>query len=109
MRAGSGIRRTAACSKISARLLALSTTLLGVFHFAWIVGTRNHAHPYMSAAFLAAEVACLALFIVSTMTVWKLLYKPRRRARLLISSLVDVINASQLHPRSTPRHLDQRG
>lgn len=63
-------------TQIGAHLLAFSTTLLGIVYFAWIVATFNHAHPYMSAAFLAAEVTCLALFIVSTTSVWRLRYKP---------------------------------
>jgi cellulose synthase (UDP-forming) len=62
--------------QVRAHLLALATTVLGLLYFVWIVETRNRAHPYMSAAFLAAEVTCLLLFIVSTMSVWRLRHKP---------------------------------
>jgi cellulose synthase (UDP-forming) len=74
----------------SAHLLALITTLLGIVYFVWIVETRNHAHPYMSAAFLAAEITCLALFVVSTQSVWRLRYKPQQGLAVERAYAVDV-------------------
>lgn len=61
---------------IRARLLALATLVTGTAYLVWLVDNRNPSHAIVGAVFVAAELACLALFLTASFTVWCLRYKP---------------------------------
>lgn len=63
-------------ARIGAHLLALCTVLSGLGYLVWAVFERTPSHPVVTSVFLAAEGLCLTLFVVATMSVWELRYKP---------------------------------
>ncbi len=73
-----------------ARLLAAATTVCGIAYLVWLSSALNRAHPVMSTAFFAAEVAALMLFIITSLTVWKLRYKDEAGLRPEAPTDVDV-------------------
>lgn len=75
---------------VGSRLLALATLLAGAGYIAWLFATVNRAHPVMAVAFIAAEIACLLLFVAATFTVWRLRFKPEEGLPPTHSSSVDV-------------------
>jgi cellulose synthase (UDP-forming) len=75
---------------ISARILALSAVLAGVAYLLWLSVTINWYHPWVGAAFLAAETYCFILLLTASFTVWKLRYKPPEGLPLLEYPPVDI-------------------
>jgi cellulose synthase (UDP-forming) len=61
---------------IRSRVLALATTAAGSLYIWWLLGSLNAHHPWIAAAFVTAEILCLALFVTATFTVWRLRFKP---------------------------------
>ena len=61
---------------IRSRLLAIATVAAGLVYLIWLYFALNPHHPWMGAAFLVAEIACLLLFVTASFTVWRLRYKP---------------------------------
>jgi len=75
---------------ILSRLLAIGTFLTGLGYIVWLFFAKNPHHPWMAAAFIAAESVCLLLFLTATFTVWRLRYKPPQGLPLQAVSTVDV-------------------
>jgi cellulose synthase (UDP-forming) len=73
-----------------ARLFALLTLLSGFAYLLWVILHLNHQTPFMSALFLLAEVACLALFLVTAARSTRLRHKPVEGLRLERPFKVDV-------------------
>jgi cellulose synthase (UDP-forming) len=62
--------------RVAARAFAVLTVLSGGYYLIWAFGAVNPAHPVMAALFLAAEVCCLGLFVLASVGVWRLRFKP---------------------------------
>ncbi len=62
--------------RLMARFFALLTVLSGTYYLVWATGAVNPAHPLMAGLFLGAEVCCLGLFILASIGVWQLRFKP---------------------------------
>src|SRR5215217_5776753 len=75
---------------ISARILALSAVVSGIAYLLWLSLTINPYHPWVAAAFVAAESYCFLLLVTASFTVWKLRYKPAEGLPLLEHPSVDV-------------------
>jgi cellulose synthase (UDP-forming) len=70
--AGDRVRR------LFARFFAFLTFVAGGYYIVWAFSAVNPAHPVMSGLFLAAEICCLALFMIATVGVWRLRFKPEQ-------------------------------
>ena len=75
---------------IRARLLAIATVAAGLIYVIWLFFALNPHHPWMGGAFVAAEVACLLLFVTASFTVWRLRYKPLEGLALGQAPSVDI-------------------
>lgn len=75
---------------IHSRLLAIGTFITGLGYIIWLFYAKNPHHPWMAAAFIAAESLCLLLFVTATFTVWRLRYKPLEGLPLQAINSVDV-------------------
>lgn len=62
--------------RIRARCLALLTIATGLLYLAWAGTHLDWGHPLVATLFLGAEAGCLALFLLATINVWALRYKP---------------------------------
>ncbi len=62
--------------RIAARAFAVLTIASGLYYIVWAFGAVNPAHPVMSRLFLAAEICCLGLFVLASIGVWHLRFKP---------------------------------
>ena len=62
--------------RLSARFFALLTVASGLYYIVWAFGAVNPAYPVISGLFLAAEICCLGLFVLASIGVWRLRFKP---------------------------------
>ncbi len=73
-------RRYRDCEDRPRRLLAqffsLLTILSGAGYISWIITTFNRAHPIAGGIFIFAEFCCLGLFVLATLGLWRLRFKP---------------------------------
>jgi cellulose synthase (UDP-forming) len=76
---------------IEARLLALTTVVVGLGYLVWVSSTLDRAHPWMAGAFMGAEGLSLMLFVAATYTVWGLRFKPREGLPISVHESVDVL------------------
>ena len=75
---------------IMARLMVLATLVTAVAYLVWLFFHLNPYHPWISGAFMAAEIVCLLLFLTAAFTVWRLRYKPPEGLPVLDHPAVDV-------------------
>ena len=75
---------------VGARLLAIATVAAGLIYVIWLFFALNPHHPWMGGAFVAAEIACLLLFVIASFTVWRLRYKPLEGLALGQAPSVDI-------------------
>lgn len=76
---------------IGSRLLALATMIAGSGYIAWLFTTVNRRHPWMAGTFIAAEIACLLLFLTASFVVWRLRFKPEEGLPIFKPESVDVL------------------
>jgi cellulose synthase (UDP-forming) len=76
--------------RIRAKLLAIWAIVTGLWYFALLPGGLNWDHPFVAVAFLVAEIACLAVFILSAVNVWSVRYKPEEGIPLEKHFAIDV-------------------
>jgi cellulose synthase (UDP-forming) len=62
--------------RLRARLLGLIGICSGFVYLYWLWGSLNLEVPFFSGLFLFAEVMCLVLFVMATIQVWTLRFKP---------------------------------
>ncbi len=62
--------------RLVAQFFALLTILSGSGYIYWIIATFNRQHPVAGWIFIFAEFCCLGLFIVATLGLWRLRFKP---------------------------------
>ncbi|MGB7220523.1 MAG: cellulose synthase catalytic subunit [Vicinamibacterales bacterium] len=62
--------------RLLARFFAVVTVASGAYYLVWALGAVNPAYPLMAGLFLAAEVCCLGLFVLASIGVWDLRFKP---------------------------------
>lgn len=77
-------------ARIRSRFLAVATLSAGAAYIVWLFFTANPHHPWMSGAFIAAEMLCLLLFVAASYTVWSLRYKPAEGLPIDEAASVDV-------------------
>lgn len=59
-----------------ARAWALVAGAAGLLYVVWAFRAINPAYPILGGLFLFAEVCCLGLFVITTIGVWELRFKP---------------------------------
>jgi cellulose synthase (UDP-forming) len=74
----------------AARIFAFLTLATGLYYVIWAFGAVNPAHPVISTLFLGAEMACLGLFAVATIGVWRIRFKPPTGLPLDRPTTVDI-------------------
>lgn len=62
--------------RLFARFFALLTIVSGTYYIVWAFGAVNPNYPVMARLFLAAEICCLGLFVLASIGVWRLRFKP---------------------------------
>ena len=62
--------------RVRARILGLIGISSGFVYLYWLSGALNRQVPVFSGLFLFAEVMCLVLFVMATIQVWTLRFKP---------------------------------
>jgi Glycosyl transferase family group 2 len=65
-----------ATRRLFARFFAFLTLATGLYYIFWAFNAVNPAHPIMGALFLGAEICCLGLFMIASVGVWRLRFKP---------------------------------
>ncbi len=62
--------------RVLARAWALVAFAAGLVYVLWAFRAVNPAYPVLGGLFLFAEVCCLGLFVITTIGVWQLRFKP---------------------------------
>lgn len=62
--------------RIAAQILSIMTITCGCGYLTWIFLTYNRDHPIAGTVFFAAELFCLGLFVMATLGLWRLRFKP---------------------------------
>jgi len=80
--------------RLKAQFFAILTLLAGAGYLLWVHWALNWAHPVVAGLFLAAEIACLSLFVLATQHIWRLRFKPPEGLPAVEPYSVDVFIAT---------------
>lgn len=62
--------------RLTAQIFALLALASGLFYLVWIYTTMNWQHLIVSRFFYLAELTCYGLFVLATLGLWTLRFKP---------------------------------
>jgi cellulose synthase (UDP-forming) len=62
--------------RLKAQILSLLTILSGAGYLIWIFQNYNRDYPFAGGVFFLAELCCLLLFVLATIGLWRVRFKP---------------------------------
>lgn len=76
--------------RVTSRVLAILAIVTGLIYVIWAILALNPAHPVLGTVFIGFEIVCLVLFVLATLGVWQLRFKPVQGLEIERAYSIDV-------------------